>query len=407
MSNTSYNSPEFWHWVKSHITDVPTKLRLAGRTETDFDLSAAITQIECRQRFGKKLNETLSVFPEFYFPSTLSGEQSTGDLLAEFHRTLVGKDDILVDFTAGLGIDVMHLAKSVKSATAVEKNDALCDALKYNASGLGIENITVLEGDARELVDYLSGTVAYIDPARRAGDGSRVFGLRDCEPDILEMMPSFKKNFKRLIVKASPMLDITHTLEDIPCATDIYIIGTNTECKELVVSCDLQQNITTDAVIHAVTLFRDGSKNEFVFTRQEEADTLSAKVNRMPTTKDVLYIPYPATMKAAPVKLLAERFGVEKFHSNTHLYFGPENDMAKGFPGEILKIVDVIPWQSKNLKRLKSTYPNIMVSVRNFGMSAEALRAKLGVKESGDCHLRLFGIGLGNDHKDRLLIVAK
>lgn len=400
------HSKTFWDWVRNHAGDDVSRLRLSSVKE-DFDIAEAITQIECRQRFGKKLADTLSRFSDFFFPSTLSGEQATGDLAASFHSRLVNPDDTLVDLTSGLGIDVLHLARVVSRATAVERNPALCDALKYNAEGLNIRNIDVVSGDCRVLAETLKGSVAFIDPARRADDGSRVFSLAECEPDVVAMLPTLAQNFGRLIVKASPMLDIAHTVSLLEGTREVYAIGTPTECKELVITVDLSTSQTAQVKINAVTLFPDGRILEFPFTKEEEDSAVSIQSDKGPRKGDILYVPYPATMKAAPVRILSQRFGLYKFHPNTHLYFGAPNQREDGFPGEQLEIIDVIPWQSKNIKRFKSTYPKIAVSVRNFGMSADALRTKLGVREGGSTGLRLFGIGLGNSHTDRLLIVAQ
>lgn len=400
-------TPEFWKWVESHQNDDPLKLRLSAKKHPDIDIDAAITQIDCRKRFGKKLKRTLEEFPQFYFPSTLAGEQATGDLLAGYHTRFVRPDDILVDFTAGLGIDVTHLSRGVLRAFAVERQPMLAESLGYNADGLGIRNLEVIGDDCTAAVDTLKGTVAFIDPARRATDGKRVFGFADCQPDVLSLMPKIKSNFSRLIIKASPMLDITQTLSEIDSVTDIYVLGTPTECKELVVLADFSRGSgDVEPTIHAVTL-TEAAETEFDYRRSEEAATEITYDRCGLTPGDILYEPFPATVKAGGVKLLARRYGIKKFHGNTHLYYGPEAEVREDFPGEKLRIVAVIPWMSKNLKRFRETYPNVKVSVRNFGMTADELRKKLGVRESGaDCP-RLFGVGLGQTHTDRLLIVTE
>jgi hypothetical protein len=63
----------------------------------------------------------------------------------------------------------------------------------------------------------------------------------------------------------------------------------------------------------------------------------------------------------------------------------------------------VIDWQSKNIKRVKSEYAKIDVAVRNFGMTADALRAKLGVKQGGDRRL----LGVTDRNEKRLLLVLR
>ncbi len=72
--------------------------------------------------------------------------------------------------------------------------------------------------------------VIFIDPARRASDGSRVFALADCEPNIIEMLPKLKRVCELLIVKMSPMLDISHTVSELN-PFSVIALGTPTECK--------------------------------------------------------------------------------------------------------------------------------------------------------------------------------
>lgn len=405
MTQRPYDSDDFWTWVEAHADADPTRLRLsAAGDKSGIDVSAAITQVECRQRYRRKLGVTLGSFARFYFASVLAGEQSTSDTLAAFHSRLVHDKDVVVDLTAGLGNDALRLARVADNVTAVERNADLVDALNYNARGLGISNLRTVHGDARQCASSLTGTVAFIDPARRAADGSRVYGLADCEPDVTSMLPDLRRSFKRLIIKASPMLDITQTIESLGTACDIYLIGTTTECKELLADVSLADTTVVEPVIHAVTLTANGDIVDFDFTRRHEVDATASIATRRPVVGDILYLPYPATMKAAPVKLLSQQFGLEKFHPNTHLYFGAADRPVADFPGEALRIIDVIPWQSKNIKRLKSRYPRLNVTVRNFGMSADALRKKTGVCDGEP--LRLFGIGLGSGPSDRLLVVT-
>lgn len=400
-----YLNPTFWKWVDQHINDDVARLLFSYKGKVDFLREAAL-QIDCRKQFGKKLHKTLEEFPHFYFPTKLSGEQATGDALAEFHSTLVNESDTLVDLTAGLGIDVMHLSKHVKKSLAIERNEELTDALKYNSRGLGITNIEVITGDCREIVSSQKGTVAFIDPARRSTEGGRIFALKDSEPDITAMLPTLRENFERVIVKASPMLDITQITNEVPNISDIFVLGTSTECKELLFVIDFKNN-KENIEIHAVTILNDGEINDFSFTRTEELSATPIVSNKRPVSGDYLYVPYPAVIKALPVNILSARYNLKKFHNNTHLYFSTSENKQLDFPGEALEIVEVVPWQSKNIKRFKTTYPNVSVSARNFGMSAEALRAKLGVKEGGSLGLRVFGIGLGKDESDRILIVTR
>ncbi len=105
-------------------------------------------------------------------------------------------------------------------------------------------------------------------------------------------------------------------------------------------------------------------------------------------------------MKCAPYKLLSSQFGVKKLHPNTHLY--TSSSPVDMFPGERWKIERVIPFASSELKRFSRKYPQINVAVRNFGWSADKLKAKLKVKDGGD--KRLIGATITGDIKIMLVL---
>lgn len=380
---------EFWDFVRKNINEDTSRLRLKYHGATNaIDYELAITQIECRKRFGKKISDTLNKFDEFLFPDTLSGEQCTSDLLAEFHSTLINDKDIVYDLTAGLGIDCLHLSLKAQKIVAIERKQELVDALTHNASGLNCNNISMINGDSCNLIkdEQIAGDVAFIDPARRSAEGGRVYALSQCEPNVVELQDQISRHFKRLVIKMSPMLDINQTLKEVSNVTDIYAIGTKTECKELVAKVTFNDE-ECECTVHAVTINSTGAISEYSFTIDEEA---SAAMPHCAAANegDFLYELYPAVMKAAPLKLLAAKYGLNKFHNNTHVYFSKE--LMEDVPADIWVIEKIIEWKSKNIKQIKSLYPKIDIATRNFGMSADALRAKLGVKQGGD-H-RLLGV---------------
>lgn len=378
-------------FINAHSTDDTAALRLkyAGNKDADLDYNHAITQIECRRRFGKKLAQTLSTAPTFEFADSLSGEQSTSDRIAAYHASWVPDGATVVDMTAGLGIDVIHMAQRAKKITAVERDAARAAVLADNLKAIGIDNVEVVCGDSTQLLaeGVLNADIVMIDPARRDAAGGRVFALADCQPDVVALLPEFKKHFKALLVKMSPMLDVTQTLRDLTGTTDIMAVGTVTECSELFAFVDLSGEGHADPEVHAVTLPANGDVNDFVCTLSALNSAPPTQVGS-PSEGNTLYEPWPAVMKTGAYRVVAQRFAVRKLENNTHLFFSETSDV--GFPGDAMHIDRVIPWQSKNIKRLKNEYPRLDVAVRNFGMSADALRSKLGVKPGG-AH-RLYGV---------------
>lgn len=393
------------HWIDEHIYDDPIKLRLKynskGNDIDDIDYNEAILQIECRQHFRNKLEDTLASFPGFYFPNKLAGEQSTSDLLAKFHSTLIIQEQPLVDLTAGLGIDAMHCSRTACVTTAVERDPRLCQALKYNATHLGCTNFTVINDDCVKYLNQIGNTsvgTIFIDPARRSTDGKRVFSLNDCQPDITTMLTTIKAKCRRLVVKMSPMLDISHTLNalDGNC-TQIIALGTTTECKELIAVCNFDINsIDATTTIKSITLTAD-KKIEFSYINKYKGNMPISN----PIDGDYIYEPYPATMKIGAMPLIAAHYGLKAFHPNTRLLHS--DNFIEGFPGDCYKIVKVIEYTSKDIKHIHNEYSQMCVTTRNFGISADQLRKQLKVRDGGDT--RLFAV-TGTKNK-KLMIIAK
>lgn len=394
-------SDTFFRWIDEHAKDDCSALRLKyGRKDEPIDYAAAITQIECRRKFAQKLKQTLTTLPRFFFPSVLAGEQATADIVAAYHAGLLDKGVSMVDLTTGLGIDAIHAASVANEVVAIERDPERVEALKYNCT-LKNHNIKVVEADC---IDYLASAeacdVMFIDPARRASDGGRVFALSDCEPNVLELLPRISETCKILHIKASPMLDISHTIESLPfLPKTVAAVGTPTECKELLITIDFK-NGTEQTVIQGVTLSGDIIES-FNFTRSEEESAPTPPSHSSLKDGEYIYELWPSVMKTGAFKIVAQRFGLEIFHPNTKIFVS--SSFVENFPGSVFKVEKALPYASKHIKRFKKEYPLISVAARNFGMSAEALRSKLGVNDGGE--LKVYG--LTDARNERLLAVVR
>lgn len=370
-------------WIISHINDDPARLRLKYGAEHARD----ILQIECRRKYAAKLGPVLEQLPDFEFPTALSGEQSTSWPLAQWHASLVRKPDAtVVDLTAGLGIDAYAMACRGCRVTAVERDPEVAAALSRNYAGVaGFEAVCA---DCREYVRTCGRhfDVIFIDPARRDAAGRRVFALDGCEPDVTAMLPDLRRICDTLIVKASPMLDVAHTLRLMPDAHQVIALGTTTECKELDVVCRFDVPAPEQPLIRAVTVNAGGVVSDFAFTRADEA--AAEPRYGVPRPGDYVYDPYPAVMKAGALKLPGCLNGLSKLHANTHLWFGPQE--LTDFPGHRFRVVEVLPYASKHIKRYAAAHPRVNVTARNFDVVADALRRKLGVTDASD--QRLFAV---------------
>lgn len=393
----------FWQWVADHIADDAVKLRLGAAKWPYPWISEAINQVQRRQRSAKKL-PALIANPQSYIPTDLSIEQCTSEALARYHSSLINEGDTVIDLTAGLGIDAMALARRAKSVTAIERDPIVTEALEYNADILGVDNLTVVCADCVEWLHTMASStdsqpladVCFIDPARRGDHGQRLYSLADCQPDIVALLPTIHHIARRIIIKMSPMLDISATLRLLPRTHCMIALGTTTECKELI--ADVGQT-EAEPTIEAVTVKHDGTIATFSFTPEEEA---AARMRiAMPQPGEHLYIPYPAVMKSGGVRALSERFGLTKPSANTQLFYSPE--VIDNFPGEQYEIIEVLPYASSVIKRLNRRYPLAMVSERNMGIPADTLRRKLAIRDGGALRIIGFTSASGSRH----LLIAR
>ena len=93
-----------------------------------------------------------------------------------------------------------------------------------------------------------------------------------------------------------------------------------------------------------------------------------------------LYEPNAALMKSGLFKTLAETFALRPLHPSTHLYTSSHRVVE--FPGRVFEVRAVYPFASSSLRRLGRELGAAQISCRNFPLSPEALRPKLGIKDS-------------------------
>lgn len=352
------------------------RLRAAG----DPKRLEEILQEECREKTRDKLPQTL-LCDGFRFPTRLSAEQCTSDSLAEQHSLLVKPGSDVLDMTCGLSIDTFHIARRAARVTAIDIHPKVAEAARDNARALGLTNVDVICADS---VAWLAESdrhfdVIFIDPARRASDGRRLRALADCSPDVTSCLGLLKERSDKLIIKASPMLDVAMTLKELGGDADIVVYGTKGECKELTAIVPGRGQITVTTPGHA----------DFSFTLAEEAAASAQQA--FPAEGDLLFEPSAAAMKAGAFSLLASHFGLKKIDKNTHLYLGASP--IEDFPGISRRIVRAERYSKHISPDMKSLLADgADVAVRNFPLTAEALASKLGITRGGDGRRRLYGV---------------
>lgn len=371
-------------WIRQHQKDDTARLLL--RYHGLDGIKQAVTQIECRRRCAGKI-PTFLLNEAFMFPHALSAEQCTSERLAAYHASLMKKGGVVLDMTAGLGIDAMSIASAGCSVTAIERNPAAATALLHNAKVMGLDNIQVVNDDS---IDWLvkrpdsQFDCIFIDPARRDIHGGRVRALADCEPDICRLLPTLLAVSDMVMIKASPMLDLDRTVTELNSAVrtgsvkEILAVGTETECKEVLATVTRESNFTEEG---AVTILKDGTT---VVTKA------SSGVPRLlegdPQPGMWLYEPYPSVMKLMN-RFVPANDSFQKLDRDTNLYMSEK--LSGEFPGIAMKIELVEDFNDRNMRKIGKECVAANVATRNFIISAPELVKRLRIKEGGK--KRIYG----------------
>ncbi|MBQ3593984.1 MAG: SAM-dependent methyltransferase [Bacteroidales bacterium] len=414
-------------FINAHLNDDVNKLALS-KFPDDIDKQFVIRQIQARQLLKKKL-PSWSENDELLFPKRLSLEQCSSELTALYKRTISRKDAktqsrdasmapaikhidtslhrILVDLTGGMGVDTSFLSDNFDETIYVESQAELCELAEHNFKVLK-KNIKVVNAKAEDFLTQCEEVdCIYLDPARRDEYGRKMVSLHDCSPDVAELQDLLFEKTNTVIVKLSPMLDIDIIKKELNNIKEIHVVAVKNECKEVLVLCqrttDNGQQTSSKACSQLITI--DLRENwSFTFSEDEEQEAV-------PTFADeigkYLYEPGVACMKAAPFKLLSQRFNIKKLHRNSHLYTSDE--LVTDFPGRTFEVINVVPFDKKARKILsqqttdngQQSLSKVSIAVRNFPLSAEELRKHLSFKDGDDFYI--FGTTMKGEKKVLIL----
>ena len=375
------------NFIQEHAKDDVNALRLkfVGKSQTmDFPIDFALLQIEARRKARKKIPSFLENVL-FVFPDTLAAEQASNESVARFHASLIDSGSSIIDLTAGLGIDDLTFAKAGINVTACEIIKAKADALKHNSEILGVsDRITVINTDSMEFLssEKRHFDAVFADPARRSSTGKRLHALSDCQPDILRGMDSIMKITERLLIKASPLLDLTLIRDTVEHINHIYLICFKGECKEVLMDIKKDSVFTGTTV---VDLDMDGVISTFHSKPATFRNDIDFADRCSPSYYRYLYEPNAGIMKTGDWSELCRRYkGLYKADTNTHLFLSDR--LFSDFPGRILAIDSIT--DKKALRSLKGAKYNVVA--RNYPLSAPDIAKKHSLIPGGERFLYAF-----------------
>lgn len=373
MELSHYHRADFRQFVQDHLNEDPALLLFKYQGKTDFDLKAAVQQISARQKAKKKLTAWVSN-PDLIFPPSSSLEQSSSEETAIFKsKDRSGK--ILIDLTGGFGVDSYFLSAKFEKAIYCERQEELAKIASHNLGKLAPGKFQIETGDGIEFLSKSKGQfdLIYADPARRGDSNQKLYRLEDCQPNVVAAWELMKSKSNSILLKLSPMLDISQALEELPEIQKVQIVSVKNEVKELLLSWEKGKEY--DRIeIEAVELGREIQR--FAYFSSEEFDATS----NFGEAEKYLIEPYAAILKAGAFKIFGNRFRLKKLSPNTHLY--TTNILEKGIPGRVFEIVEEI---NPKKNEFKNRFPSRKVNVitRNYASGSDAFKKKFGLKDGG------------------------
>lgn len=342
-------------------------------------------------------------------PQSLPMEQCSSSQTASFKsRLLEGvlpSRGTVADLTGGLGADSWALSRVFKRVLYFERSEDLCQLARQNfetlsASGGKLLNIECQAAESDPALIESLGQVdcVYADPARRSESGQKVFLIEDCSPDMTALIPHIAKVSPFLLVKYSPMADITmlrgrlSLLEDYPVRS-IGVIGLNGEVKELLVMLSanpvpLPQLYIAEAGTQNIKSM-DGIVKDARFLSPDE-----------PLEGKVLIEPGAVLLKSGCQDAICHIYEAKKAGRDCHLYVSDSGQSEGELDAYVKKfqIIESAPLNKAALKELGRKYPVAEVSARGLHLKSEELSGLLGcrsgIAEDG-AHFHIFGLAIG------------
>ncbi len=285
----------------------------------------------------------------------------------------------ILDLTGGLGVDSWAFSQVAGQVVYFERDAALCAAAERNFARLGAGNISVRNETVTPETKLPEADLIYADPARRSATGRKVFLLEDCTPDILTLLPMLLGKAPAILLKLSPMADLSMLRERLGAVLrEIHVVEMDGEVKELL--CLLGRTPSPEEPEIAVTRL-PGATFRFRMTEEKAAEPVFAAGVQ---PGELLLEPCPALLKAGAFNLPCKRWGLLKLAPSTHLYLAPvpASPWFKAW-----RIIEVLPFGAAAFKTVRQRWPRAEVTARNLPLGSAELQKKMGVAPGGDTHI--------------------
>lgn len=372
--NKNILTSEIQQFIEQNLFQDVFKIILKGSPFPKVSIKELANQIVCKEKAKAKL-PTWFASNKVYYPSKVSLEQTSSEKTAYFKSQLL-RGNKIIDLTGGFGVDAFYFSKVFNQVLHCELREELSEIVKHNYKALGVENIKTIPKNGIEYLEEAAEKYdcIYLDPSRRDQYDNKVFFLQDCLPNVPDNLDLLFSKSDTILIKTSPILDITSALKELEFTKSIIVVAVNNEVKELLFL--LQKNYKGSIAVRTVNL-KNKSSQFFNFKYN------AAFIARYSKPLSYLYEPNAAILKSGGFSAISDQLDIYKLHQHSHLY---TSSRLVDFPGRIFKINTLLFYDAKNIrKQVRTGKANI--TVRNFPLSVQQIRKETKLKDGGAIYL--------------------
>lgn len=365
---------EVQEYIRLHLAEDTRLLALCRSPFPGLSMSSVAEQIAGYQKARQKLPAWCGTVG-ILFPKPLALEQCSSEATARFKASCM-QGSSFADLTSGFGVDAYFMSDRFDTGISAEIDQDLIELQRHNHYLLGCRNLTYVHQSAAEFLKNSEREFdwIYIDPSRRT-ESKRRFRFEDCKPDVVSLLPALFRLAPNVLIKASPLLDITAGIAALRGVRKVIAVEQGGECRELLFLLD--RSYSGEVEIEASVLDTGYSLG---FAKSEEA--IAPIVYSDPS--DFLYLPSAALQKAGAFRLLADRFALGKLAPNTHVYTSA--DKVNGFPGRTFRVLAKVKPDPSAVRQYFPGGRALAVS-RNHPLAADQLLKKCKLKPGGTRYL--------------------
>ena len=385
MAKAKVLNNEIQKFITLNVGVDSSKLALKKNPFPEVNWIVILNQIDAKTRAKIKL-PTFFRTENIIYPSKVSLEQTSSEKTAQYKASIVN-GDTLIDLTGGFGVDDFYFSKAMKNVIHCEIDTELSNIVKHNFDILEVNNIQCELGDSYTYLDKSQSEFdwIYIDPSRRNDTKGKVFMLKDCLPNVPELLSFYFTKSDNILIKTAPILDISAGLLELSNVKCIHIVAIDNEVKELI--WELSKSFIGNPTIKTINITNE-KRDEFCFELNS-----NIQFPNYDLPKKYLYEPNSAIMKSGGFDEIGIEYQLDKLHQHSHLY---TSDKIIDFPGRIFEVQNAILYSKIEMKSfLENKKANI--TTRNFPDSVDEIRKKWKIKDGGN--LYCFFTTDMNNHK--------